>query len=123
MGCSPGIESAYPANLLLQRPTSAYYRIETALHWPKKNPQLAKKVPAATVAVPNTGIGGGGGDGGTPCDGPGSTAGLIARELNTGAGVAIGLVCNSTTGTATSTLFVVLTQMWFSPPCHPTRAV
>ena len=87
MGCRPGIESPYPANMLLQRPTSAYYRIETSLRWP-----VVHRPPTA----PRTG--GNGGGGGTPCDRPGSTAGLITRELNTGAGVAIGLVCNSTTG-------------------------
>ena len=32
--CRPGIESPFPANLLLQRPTAAYYRIEAQLRWP-----------------------------------------------------------------------------------------
>lgn len=71
-----GIESMYPANMLLQRPTAAYYRIETQLQWP---------------TTPK---------GGLSCDGlQGSSAGLIARELNTGKGVAVGLVCNSSTST------------------------
>lgn len=33
-GAQPGIESPFPANMLLQRPTAAYYRIETKLIWP-----------------------------------------------------------------------------------------
>jgi hypothetical protein len=42
--------------------------------------------------------GGEGRAGGIVCDSPGSSAGIISRELNTGQGVAIGLVCNKTTG-------------------------
>ena len=59
--CKPGIESAYPANLLLQRPTAAYYRIETNLRWPASN---------ASAAAND-----GGGGGGVRCDDPGASAG------------------------------------------------
>jgi hypothetical protein len=54
--------------MLLQRPTAAYYRIETELRWP------ATGCNAAAAAN--------------------ATAGIIARELNSGAGIAIGLMCN-----------------------------
>jgi beta-xylosidase len=73
-----GIESDYPANMLLQRPTGAYYSLETKLRWP-----------VATTSASRGGVG---------CSSPGSAAGLIARELSTGQGIAIGLVCNKTTG-------------------------
>ena len=71
-----GIESMYPANMLLQRPIAAYYRIETQLRWP----------------VTSEG-------GGRTCDSPGSSAGIIARELNTGKGIAVGLLCDNSSNT------------------------
>jgi hypothetical protein len=74
----PGIESPFPANMLLQRPTSAYFRLETHLVWPLVAPSPS---------------------GGVRCAEPNATAGLIARELNTGAGIAVGLQCNCTTRT------------------------
>ena len=73
--CRPGIESPFPANLLLQRPTAAYYRIEAQLRWPA----------SSTVR---------GVDGAAGCENEGASAGLIARELNSGQGVAVGLWCN-----------------------------
>ena len=81
----PGIESAFPANMLLQRPTAAYYRIETLLRWPAVR---ASSGGGANVTA-------------TACasNDAGASAGLIARELNTGTGIAIGLVCNASTHT------------------------
>ena len=74
-GCV-GIDSPYPANMLLQRPTAAYYRVEARLRWPG--------------AVPD-------GDG-WKCEAGAAAAGVIARELNSGQGVAVGLACNRATG-------------------------
>lgn len=75
-GAQPGIESPAPANMLLQRPTAAYYRIETKLIW----------------------AAGGDGNESSSCGNPGASAGLIVRELNSGQGLAVGLTCNTTTG-------------------------
>lgn len=65
-----GIASAYPENMLLQRPTASYYRLEAKLKW-------VGDCSSATGA----GIGGHGG--------------VIARELNSGSSAAVGLLCNS----------------------------
>lgn len=60
-----GLSSPAPANLLLQRPTSAYFSLEAKLTW----------------------VG--------PCDASGGSGGggILARELTSGAGVALGLSC------------------------------
>ena len=65
-----GIDSAYPANMLLQRPTAAYYRLEAKVRW--------------AGACAN-----GSNDGGH--------GGIIARELNSGSSAAVGLMCANST--------------------------
>jgi hypothetical protein len=95
--CKPGIESPSPANLLLQRSTAAYYRLETNLRWPTSS--AGRGTATAGMAGGSADEGGAGGRAGVRCDDPGASAGLIARELNTGTGIAVGLQCNATTRT------------------------
>ena len=83
-----GIESDTPENLLLQRPTASYFSLETRLHW----------------------LGGC-----TRTSGPGR-AGLIARELNSGSGVAAALVCDPSAGALRLAAFQdTLNTVWVSP--------
>ena len=73
----PGIESAFPANMLLQRPTAAYYRIETKLVWPLAVGNQPPNNNREQEDEEEEGAAGGGG--GTRCGNPGAAAGLIAR--------------------------------------------
>ena len=82
-----GIDSTRPANLLLQRPTSSYFTLQTQMRF-------------------------------TAACGAGSHfhAGLIARELNTGSGVACGVRCNATGGGAQLAVWQDnLNLVWASP--------
>ena len=99
-GCV-GIESGASANLLLQRPTSSYFTIETKLKW----------------------LGGCGGNtsssegsGWLQSRGGSGHAGLIARELTSGSSVAIGVICDAAAGGLRLALWQdTLNLIWTSP--------
>ena len=94
-GCV-GIESGSSANLLLQRPTSSYFTIETKLTW----------------------VGGCGNTSGSASSngGGGGHAGLIARELTSGSSVAIGVFCDALAGGLRLALWQdTLNLIWASP--------
>lgn len=89
-GCV-GIESDKPANLLLQRPTSSYFTIETKLTWV-------------------------GGCGGNTSSNASGHAGLIARELTSGSSVAIGVFCDADAGGLRLAMWQdTLNLIWVSP--------
>lgn len=95
-----GIDSAQPANLLLQRPTSAYFSLETHVEW----------------------VGDCGPKGKTPSAGSGH-AGIIVRELNSGSGAAVGLKCDPQSGLRVVFWQDTLNEAWVSPFTLNTSAV